>query len=404
MRATERVRAADGAAQSQTEPGMASPPDTDATRGFGDLLRERVASYRTVVAWFARDAYGRFRGRVLLIVALGLLSMGGLVGALGVVFFYIDALEDGATLAYGPIALTPRESPALLAAAAAVALSLFAGSFIFRYMANLQALAIGRLYEEHCARRAIALIGTYGGRPEARAWADKAANLFQGDSRYCGRVARITVNMILPVIAFVTTFTVLMVLDPLLTLIIIVLLAAALPFLYVVNVRGARHSKAMERHAKGAGARKRELLTASAETGEPLDAESPRMRNAFAKGPIARHLDAYVGRLRASRNSELVTNIVMGIGIAVILGTKGSQILASGQGWSELAVYMIALRFNLTSVTQASKTLTSVNRFYPQVARYFRFVRDMENLPAQAPAGTGPTMMPDMASPDDDDE
>jgi sugar phosphate isomerase/epimerase len=109
------------------------------------------------------------------------------------------------------------------------------------------------------------------------------------------------------------------------------------------------------------------------------------MARPFHKGPIARHLDAYVGRLRANHNSELVTNTVTGIGVVLILASKGSHILATGQGWSELAVYMVALRVNLTSVTQASKTLTSVNRFYPQVARYFRFLQDMEGLPAGGP-------------------
>lgn len=360
------------------------PPDDQG--GFLFLLRAQMRRYRTVVDWFARDAYGRFRGRLMLILAFSLLAMGGLMGALGIIFFYVRALEEGAVLAYGGYEFVVRESAFLLVAAATAGLLLFIASFAFRYLAILQALAIGREYESFCARRAIALIGAHGGRPEARTWEDEAGRLIKSDPRFCGRVARITVNMILPALAFAGTFTILIWLDPVLTLVMVVLLAAALPFLYVVNVRGARHSNAMEKRAKAATDRKRELVTLNAERGEPIDPESPEMARPFRKGPIARYLDAYVGRLRANHNSELVTNVVMGIGIVVILASKGSEILATGQGWGELAVYMAALRVSLTSVTQASKTLTSVNRFYPQVARYFRFLQDMEGLPAGEPS------------------
>lgn len=405
---TARVRGGAGVVAGAEAEADAAPAAQGETRGgnvgFLGLLSEQIGRYRTVVAWFAKDAYGRFRGRVLLIFAYSLLAMGCLMGALGVIFFYIRALEDGTVLTYGAYEIVTRESTVLLIAAATAGLLLFAASFVFKYAANLQALAIGRAYEEHCTRRAIALIGAHGGRPEARAWAGETARLIQSDPRLCGRVARITVNMILPVLVFAATFAVLLVLDLWLTLAVIVLIGAALPFLYVVNVRGARHSIAMEETKKAAIASKRQLVATNAERGAPLNPDSPEMRQPFSEGAMARHLDAYVGRLRASDNSELVTNIVMGIGVVVILASKSSQILATGQGWSELAVYMVALRVNLTSVTQASTTLTSVNRFYPQVARYFRFLRDMEGLPANPPFEAPSERPAELAAHDEDEE
>jgi hypothetical protein len=388
----------------EADAGSDTASQTKSAVGILPLLRERIARYRRVVRWFAQDAYGRFRRRLLLIIVFSVLAMGGLMGALGVIFFYVRALEDGAVFVYGGYEIVARDSALLLVAAASTGLVLFILSFIFRYAAILQALEIGRAYEGFCSRRAIALVGAHGGRPEADAWADHARLLIQSDPRFCARVARVTVNMILPVIAFAATFTVLIWLDPWLTILVIGLLAAALPFLYVVNVRGARNSMAMEKRAKAASDRKRELVALNTERGEPLDPESPEMSRPFRRGPIARHLDSYVGRLRANHNSELVTNTVMGISVVVILASKGSDILATGKGWGELAVYMAALRVNLTSVTQASKTLTSVNRFYPQVARYFRFLEQTEGLPADDPASRRVASRPTALHDDDDDE
>jgi hypothetical protein len=380
---TVQQRAGDETAQA-VDTGQAN--STAAGGGFLPLLRAQMRRYRKVVSWFARDAYGRFLWRMAFVLAFSLLAMGGLMGALGVIFFYSRALENGTVLVYGGFEIAVRESLLLLVAAAMGGLFLFIMSFAFRYAAVLQALAIGRAYEAFCSRRAIALLGAHGGRPETSTWAGQAGRLIQSDPRYCGRVARITVNMIPPVLAFAGTFMVLIFLDPILTLSLVAILFTALPLLYVVNVRGAHHSVAMERWAKAAAKRKRELVTLNAEHGESLDPECPEMAHPFREGPIARYLDAYLGRLRASYNSELVTNVVMGISVVVILASKGTQIFLTGQGWGELAVYMVALRVNLTSVTQASKTLTSVNRFYPQVARYFRFLQEIEGLPPTRPS------------------
>ena len=120
---------------------------------------------------------------------------------------------------------------------------------------------------------------------------------------------------------------------------------------------------------------------------------------AFTSGSIAEHLDAFIGRLRAGSESEFLTNLLMALGLTVILAMKGAELLSSGQGWGELAAYIVALRFNLQSTTQASKILTNINRFYPQVARHVHFVQSMQGLPI-APLAMGSQS----DDPEDDDE
>src|SRR3990167_3524898 len=43
---------------------------------------------------------------------------------------------------------------------------------------------------------------------------------------------------------------------------------------------------------------------------------------------------------------------------------------------------MVALRFGLTNMKQSNKKITVINRFYPQVRRYFQFVENTTTPPA----------------------
>lgn len=380
--------------------------DTRGRKDFGyfTMFRVRMAGYRIVAGWFWRDAFVRFWGKSVTVLVFSVLSIGFLLLALGKVLAYARALENGSTIEFLGYSVIPRQSMTLLMVVAIGACGSFALSFGFRYAGKIKALSLGRSYEEFCAKRAIALLANHGGHPEAREWVDSAGKALQGDPRYCGRVARITIGIVLPVLTFLGTFAMLLWLDARLTIIVLILMGGALPILYAINVKGARHSVAMENYAKPAGKAKQELLELAAKGDGQTTPHSPEIEKAFAKGPIARHLDAYVGRLRASDNSELLTNILMGLGLAIILAVKGAELLAYGQGWSELASFMIALRFNLQSATQASKILTGVNRFYPQVGRHCRFVRGLEGLPVAPAATVLSSAIGDLEDNDDENE
>jgi hypothetical protein len=356
--------------------------------GSGGLHRRLIVTigrYRTVAAWFWRDAYRRFKFKASAILLYNVLSIGFLLGALGSVFFYIRALEKGEPIYFLGYTVLPRESVELLIFVSIAAFFLFMLSFGVRFVGRLQALALGRSYEEFCSKRAIVLLANHGGHPDAAPWVEKAGQAFQGDPRYCGRVARIAVSIVLPVMTFLGTFVLLVVLDAAMTLVILALMLVALPVLYAINLKGARHSVAMEKLATPAGQAKRGLVSIPAKRGGLLEPDSPEVEDAFARGPIARYSYAYVGRLRARDNSEFLTNSLMALGLTVILTIKGVELLYSGEGWSELVAYIMAVRFNLQSMTQASKILTGINRFYPQVARHHRFVHTLEGL-SPAPA------------------
>lgn len=56
----------------------------------------------------------------------------------------------------------------------------------------------------------------------------------------------------------------------------------------------------------------------------------------------------------------------------------GGSIIKQGSGWGRLLVYVVALRFAMTNLQKVFSTITGINRFYPQVRRYFLFVQSFE--------------------------
>jgi hypothetical protein len=349
-------------------------------------LPSTFARYKDVASWLLHDAYWRFRPTFLTALFLSGASLTVQFAALGVIYKYLQDNQGGELVSIRGHTFEPQSSPTLLAIAAGTVLVLFGGGIILGYWGRVRALALGRAYEEFCSRRAIALVngrtGTSFGPGERLA--------IHGDPRSCGRVARILIEAVLPALFVIVSTVVLIVLEPMVTFWLGLLVLAAGPFLYLVSVRAAGFSQRMERTAGPAAAAKRAFIRTDC---GPRDAEDHQLKEAFRSGPLAENLNAYVGRRRAVEESRLITGLLMATALALILGQQGAQILTSGQGLSSLAVYLITLRLQLGNLSKVMRVLTSVNRFYPQIARHRRFLLGIPNPSDEA------KLLPD----DDDD-
>ena len=343
-----------------------------------------IARYQEVVSWLVRDAHWRFRKDFILALIFSGASLVLQFGALAVLYYYLRAAERAVPLTIAGRSIEPSSLALLLITAVAVLILLGSG-IVLNYLGRIRALFLGRSYEEFCSRRAIELINSRGqstiGIPERRA--------IHNDSRICGRVATILVAAVLPMLFALVATGVLFVTDPIVTLWLTLLVLLASPFLYWVNVRGARFTQLMERTSIPAVLMKRSLVSSDKRSG----AGEGGLVSAFRSGPLKQNLDAYVGRRRAVEESGLVTGILMSLALVLILAQQGHQILATGKGLSSLAVYLITLRLQLTNLTKTMRVLTSVNRFYPQIARHRRFLLGID-LPQEEV----------VCGPDDDDE
>lgn len=340
----------------------------------------QIGRYQRAWRWLSSDAYGRYKS---LTVSATFLMFAGLalrLGALGLLTRYIHILELGRPLHFLSITVAdPQRSYELLLAIAGGTLILFLGACFTQYMSEIQMLRMSVLYEEHCAKRAIFGIGRYGHHPAVEEWRSKLRYLLSIDARFCGTIARLGLKLLLPLVAIGVTFSILIRLEPALTLSLAVLVLLAAPILYRASVRGANHSRILERNTFLANAEKRRLITVTAGS---LDTASHNelLNKEFRKGSLRAALDAYLGRLRTTIESTFITSVLMAFAIFLLLLQQGASLLERGSGWGQLATYLIILRLFLSYLTQAAALLASINRTYPQLSRYMSFSRCIAHL------------------------
>ena len=341
-------------------------------REFGSIFTR----YKDVASWLLRDAYFRFPRDFFAALTLSGASLGIQFAALAIIYYYLKAVETKTHVDLFGHTFDPQTSLPLLILAAAAILVSFGGGIILGFLGRIRALALGRYYEEFCSKRAIALVNAGDGQKIGIA----ERRAIHSEPRVCGRVARILIDAVLPLLFVLVATGILLFADPIVTLCLGVLVALTTPLLYKISVRGARFTQVMERTAAPAALAKRDLISRS----------DPDFERAFKEGPLRKNLDAYVGRRRAVEESGLVTGLLMAVALVLILAQQGSKILVTGTGLSTLALYLITLRIQLTYLTKMMRILTSVNRFYPQVARHRRFVM---GIPSDDIEGPDPSIL-----------
>src|SRR5690606_9309093 len=107
-----------------------------------------------------------------------------------------------------------------------------------KYVADRLTLNLMAAYELFCVQRAVDGISRYGGHKRLAKWQIHFSRLMNADSRMCGVIARLVVRLIMPVAIVVSTSCWLIYLDPALTTILFVLIAACIPILYQINLKG----------------------------------------------------------------------------------------------------------------------------------------------------------------------
>jgi hypothetical protein len=94
----------------------------------------------------------------------------------------------------------------------------------------------------------------------------------------------------------------------------------------------------------------------------------------FEKGISFEFSKAYVNQRLVLEESNLLAQIVIGVSIFLILLVQGYATIMQGGNWSALLVYLFAFGLFATSFAKTVRMLTSINRFYPAVNAYGKFV------------------------------
>jgi len=335
--------------------------------------------YRSVLGWLIGDSVLRFRRESFLILFTGFFGVSFQILTIGVVLYYAKAMEKGASINVVFYEFNVRTSVVFLLMCGLVILfSLLLAAWL-TYFSRTKSLALRRKYEELCSKRIFILFGS-----SFKVWTpfeqdfscDKViSKLARRDARFCGRALWMLMDFVIPFVTFLVSIGALLYINSFLTFLIFFLIGISAIFLYKVSIMAAKNSSLMERFSKPANReylqviRRQKTIAVSSQEDE-LWLEN----NFFSSGAPKKFLDAYMGRLKTLEYSHLISNILFAAAVFMILLILGEKTIFEGHGWEKLIVYLLALRYMITNVKQINTKVTSINRFYPQLKRYFQFL------------------------------
>ena len=351
-----------------------------------------IVGYYQFIKWLLLDSLRRWKVTALAVLGTGVLGVGCQVAVFGLVIYYARHFSDGDAISVLGVQYDLRSSSGLLIAGSAVIVAFLSLAAACIYYSRRTVVRLGREYEEVCAKRVLSLLARGGDLFSSKS-PDKGADsylikLTRSDSRIAGRVLRKILILIIPGTTLAVVTVVLVYLEVGLTVLLAGLGSVFLFYQYRVSRKAAEHSLRFEKVAPAAGQEYKDLVQRFRHIPRP-ESSGESVERLFEKGPVRKQLDAYEGRLRAVENSRLVSGIFMAVGIGVIVVVMGGAIIHQGAGWGRLLVYVVALRFAMVNLQVVFSSITTINRFYPQMRRYMIFVQaasrgDQERYPPVA--------------------
>lgn len=343
---------------------------------------QNLKLYIIFIGWLLRDALWRNRWKAATIIGVGVLGVALQGATLGLVIFYARHFSDGKAIHFYGQVIDTRTSISLLIMGSLIVVILLFLSAICIYFSRRNILQMGREYEEFCAKRIFEILGCAAdvlSLPGYSSAGDPILfRLVKSDSRFAGRILRMLLSLVVPATTLLFAIAVLVHLEVGLSILIASLGLVLFYFQYRVSREGAQHSIAFEALAPSASSEYKSLIQ-HCKYQHVNDQNCQRSENLFSRGPVKNQLDAYEGRLRAVENSRLVSGIFTAIVVGLIFMIMGGSIINEGSGWGRLLVYLGALRFAMVSMQNVFSIITSINRFYPQMRRYFTFVKSVTN-------------------------
>jgi ABC-type multidrug transport system fused ATPase/permease subunit len=354
-----------------------------------EALFNQIGRYLSFSAWFFRDAFLRYRLRLILIAVANIVGVGFQALAVVIAYRYASAVEAGKTIELGGYVVDPRASFGLLAATAVAAFVVSVAAAVFVMRARVEGAKVALDYSEYCSQRIYSLLsrGTLHRTAMDDYSMERFFQLTRQDGRYWAQVLRIMSYGMLHFGTLIVAGAALLYLDPYLTLVVLAILTVAMAFLRRTSIRGASQRERVQRHAPEMRKDRRVLEDRVLRNPAPVSLADVAVRQAVSEGGAGRRRSAQLGQRQALENGKLIAQIAIGCALFLVLIVQGAATLNQASNWSALLAYVAALSFFGGSLAKVGRMMVNINRFYPPLARHARFVQRAERAAASTTAG-----------------
>lgn len=337
-----------------------------------------MRQYGVFLNWLLHDALWRAKGDAFVVVVTAVLGVSLQVSVFWLLIVLLRHIGAAEPQLIGEMTIEVSDAVVPLTGLGAAVVAMLCLSAYLIYTSRRMIFRLGRRYEEYCSQRVFRMAGGHGNGLEAidGEFVDDAylARLIRSDSRMAGRVLRRLLTLLVPAMTLSVAAAVLVWLEPLMSGVIFSIGIVLLFYQYRASESAVRYSRQLEKFSSQSAIAYREAIDDDKYRSSGL--ESGVSADLFSQGPVRRQLDAFEGRLRVVEQSRLASGIFMAVVVGVILVMMGGRVIDQGGGWDRVLVYVVALRFAAVNLQTVLSGITAINRFYPQLGRYFTFVRN----------------------------
>ncbi len=342
-------------------------------------LRRQAGRYFGAVAWLFGIVFQRYRRRALFSFAASAIGV-ALVGAgMAAVFALVSVLETGGSIGIAGIEVSTGDgTPMAVLAAVAGMMILVGAAAVFAARATAVGVASDLL-----AYLTASAVATYGGLPphpldfrSDRHLRAAVGRLRSGYARRCFLVVRQTFEAPVLLLTFAGGIAALIWLQPAAAAAVSVVILAALPVYYLVNMAAVQATKRFEALGKPASRETRTLTETFA--ARPHDPEGAVHAAFGSASPVQERLRSFAQRFLATVRADLTSQVTGAVALLGLLAYLGSQVLAGSLSITAAVAFMLVLRFVLAAMRGVFRGFALISRHYPSVYRFHLYAAGQE--------------------------
>ncbi len=201
------------------------------------------------------------------------------------------------------------------------------------------------------------------------------------DARLCGISARLLSIGLVNLAALPVSFLVLLWLSYKMTLMILLMGSFAVVAYYHLSMKAVAYRSNLEKYAKLARTERINLVNRSLYGFDKISDQDAQLVAAFEQGAGYKFGESFAGQRNMLEASTFVSKVTIALVLMLVMLVAHIEVGSGTLNWGQLLVYIGVLQLFAVKLIGAARVLVSVNRFYPTISRYWRFIKALDNGP-----------------------
>lgn len=348
-----------------------------------EQIRKHIREYFSFLRWLISDLYELYKFRLAWFVFLTFSGLSLQTFVVYLCYRYAKSLENNEIFTWWHLEFIPRTSLSLLITIAAIIMVLKIVSATILLNGKKTGLKLARDYTDYCSTRIYVLVSSVSkiiDKVDAETINSRViTKMARKNSLYAGLVVRVLTFSLLNLGTALVAAAALFLIDVSLTLIVLLLLGIAAYFFYRKSIKAAGVRASMSILGPKMSLEHRHLNDRLSYSPNTLNYSDIGINEVFKKGVSFEFSKAYVNQRLVLEESNVLAQIVIGVAIFLIIVVQGNATIQQESNWSALLIYLVAFNYFATGFAKAAQQMTSVNRFYPFLNSYSKFVLSLKN-------------------------